>query len=250
MASQRGALEAQVDVARRELAALEGARLAKVAAFRSQALAASDFQKLKDDPLSRMTAYQELKSDPKDGATITLFSWMTKFLVIFLEIVPVVAKMFFSPPSVYAARIQATVFRGREEAFRSPPEPAPAPPPVSEPEPRWPPVEMAQLARKLDERPRPDLWPPPRPRARPAPKTSKASPSSSFPSPSAELVFLQMADNRIIFRVAYSPSSSNYHADRRNRPYVSANPCVDRPVSARGAFKCEVELCNLVRIFS
>ena len=47
-----------------------------------------------------MTAYQELKNDPKDGATITLFSWMTKFLVIFLEIVPVVAKMFFSPPSV------------------------------------------------------------------------------------------------------------------------------------------------------
>ena len=160
VASQRGALETQVDVARRELATLEAARLAKVAEFRSQALAASDFQKLKDDPLSRMTAYQELKSDPKDGATITLFSWMTKFLVIFLEIVPVVAKMFFSPPSVYAARIQATVFRGREEAFRSPPEPAP--PPVSEPEPRWPPVEMAQLARKLDERPRPDLWPPTR----------------------------------------------------------------------------------------
>ena len=84
--------------------------------------------------------------------------------MIFLEIVPVVAKMFFSPPSVYAARIQATVFRGREEAFRSPPEPAPSP--VSEPEPRWPPIEMAQLARKLDERPRPDLWPPARAAAR------------------------------------------------------------------------------------
>jgi len=96
----RSAVEAQVEVARRELAALEGARLAKVAEFRAAALSTSDFQKLKDDPLSRMTAYQELKNDPKDGATITLFSWMTKFLVIFLEIVPVVAKMFFSPPSV------------------------------------------------------------------------------------------------------------------------------------------------------
>jgi len=31
--------------------------------------------------------------------------------VIFLEVVPVVAKMFFSPPSVYAARIQAQVER-------------------------------------------------------------------------------------------------------------------------------------------
>ena len=180
--SQRGALEAQVDVARRELAALEAARLAKIAEFRSQTLAASDFQKLKDDPLSRMTAYQELKSDPKDGATITLFSWMTKFLVIFLEIVPVVAKMFFSPPSVYAARIQATVFRGREEAFRLPPEPAPAPPPLFEREPRWPPVEMAQLARKLNERPRPDLRPPPRPQARPA-EDLKSLSEVKFPEP-------------------------------------------------------------------
>ena len=179
--SQRGALEAQVDDARRELAALEAARLAKIAEFRSQALAASDFQKLKDDPLSRMTAYQELKSDPKDGATITLFSWMTKFLVIFLEIVPVVAKMFFSPPSVYAARIQATVFRGREEAFRLPPEPAP--PPLSQREPRWPPVEMAQLARKLNERPRPDLRPPPRPQARPATEDLKSLSEFKFPEP-------------------------------------------------------------------
>ena len=181
VASQRGALEAQVDVARRELAALEAARLAKIAEFRSQALAASDFQKLKDDPLSRMTAYQELKSDPKDGATITLFSWMTKFLVIFLEIVPVVAKMFFSPPSVYAARIQATVFRGREEAFRLPPEPAPSP--VSEPEPRWPPIEMAQLARKLDERPRPDLWPPARAAARTGTDDASSVAAFKFPGP-------------------------------------------------------------------
>ena len=184
VASQRGALEAQVDVARRELAALEAARLAKVAEFRSQALAASDFQKLKDDPLSRMTAYQELKSDPKDGATITLFSWMTKFLVIFLEIVPVVAKMFFSPPSVYAARIQATVFRGREEAFRSPPEPAPAPrryPSRSRdghPS-RWPNSRESSTngrgrtcGRRPGQRPEPGLT------------MRAASPNSSFPGPS------------------------------------------------------------------
>ena len=41
---------------------------------------------------------------------------MTRFLVIFLEIVPVVAKLFFSPPSAYAARIQAEVEREREKA--------------------------------------------------------------------------------------------------------------------------------------
>jgi hypothetical protein len=113
---QRDAFLALVEAARAELKELEASRAVKVEAFRRNAVAASDFQKQKDDPLSRMTAYQELKSDPKDGATITLFSWMTRFLVIFLEIVPVVAKMFFSPPSVYAAKIQAQVEREREKA--------------------------------------------------------------------------------------------------------------------------------------
>jgi hypothetical protein len=110
---KRAALHAQLERARTDLKELEDTRLTRVADFRQKALASTDFQKQKDDPLSRMTAYQELKNDPKDGETITLFSWMTKFLVIFLEIVPVVAKLFFSPPSVYAARIQAEVERER-----------------------------------------------------------------------------------------------------------------------------------------
>jgi hypothetical protein len=102
-------LEAQVDTVRRELRELEASRGATLETFRRQTLSSSEFKKLRDDPLARMTAYQELKNDPVDGTTITLFSWMTKLLVIFLEIVPVVAKIFFSPPSVYAARIQAEV---------------------------------------------------------------------------------------------------------------------------------------------
>ena len=115
---KRDALQAQVDAARNSLKELEVSLLPRVDDFRQKALAASDFQKQKDDPLSRMTAYQELKNDPKDGETITLFSWMTKFLIIFLEIVPVVAKLFFSPPSVYAARIQAEVERERRRIQR------------------------------------------------------------------------------------------------------------------------------------
>src|SRR6185503_422458 len=110
---KRDALRVQVERASADLKELEATRLSRMEDFRQKALAASDFQKQKDDPLSRMTAYQELKNDPKDGETITLFSWMTKFLIIFLEVVPVIAKMFFSPPSVYAAKIQAEVDRER-----------------------------------------------------------------------------------------------------------------------------------------
>jgi Domain of unknown function (DUF4407) len=119
MQSKRDALKAQVEQARAELKELEATRLSRVGDFQAKALAASDFQKPKDDPLSRMTAYQELKNDPRDGETITLFSWMTKFLIIFLEIVPVVAKLFFSPPSVYAMRIQAEVERERRRLLRA-----------------------------------------------------------------------------------------------------------------------------------
>jgi hypothetical protein len=114
----RNELQSQIDGARAELGALELSRAAKIEEFRRKELSGSGSQKQKDDPLARMTAYQELKNDPKDGATIIWFSWMTKLLVIFLEVVPVVSKMFFSPPSVYAARIQAEVARQAARARR------------------------------------------------------------------------------------------------------------------------------------
>jgi hypothetical protein len=111
--AKRRGLENQLESTRAELQHLEASRLTKLNNFKREALASSEFQKQKEDPLSRMAAYQELKNDPKDGATIVLFSWMTKCLIIFLEIVPVIAKTFFSPPSVYAARVKADIERGR-----------------------------------------------------------------------------------------------------------------------------------------
>lgn len=108
--SKRESLQAQVDEARASLKQFETRKDERIEAYRREVMSAAHFQaKAKNDPLSRMTAYQELKKDAKDGATIVLFSWMTKLFVIFLEVVPVLAKMFFAPPSVYAARIQARV---------------------------------------------------------------------------------------------------------------------------------------------
>ncbi|WP_022723485.1 DUF4407 domain-containing protein, partial [Rhodopseudomonas sp. B29] len=128
------ALQARIDDARAELKQFEIQKAVNVEAFRKQALAESYYQDKRDriDPLTRIAAYQELKNDPKDGGTMTLFSWMTRFFIIFLEIVPVVAKIFFSPPSVYAAKIQAEVERARqriennEDLDDDKPEPAPA----------------------------------------------------------------------------------------------------------------------------
>jgi hypothetical protein len=129
---KRDALQVQIDAARADLKQFEDARVASVAEFRRKALAESYFQEKKEkaDPLTRIAAYQELKNDPKDGATMSLFSWMTRFFIIFLEIVPVVAKIFFSPPSVYAAKIQAEVERARQRVESGEPDPVEAPPPA------------------------------------------------------------------------------------------------------------------------
>jgi hypothetical protein len=108
--AKRESLQGQVDEARASLKQFEARKEERIDAYRREVMSVAHFQaKAKNDPLSRMTAYQELKKDSKDGATIVLFSWMTKLFVIFLEVVPVLAKMFFAPPSVYAARIQARV---------------------------------------------------------------------------------------------------------------------------------------------
>jgi hypothetical protein len=125
--SKRDALQAQVNAGRAEIKQLEAERVASVEEFRRKAMAESYFQEKKDkaDPLTRMAAYQELKNDPKDGSTFALFSWMTRFFIIFLEVVPVVAKIFFSPPSVYAAKIQSEVERERRRIELAAAEPLP-----------------------------------------------------------------------------------------------------------------------------
>lgn len=107
--AKRNDLEKQIALQNIELKTLQSTRNEKLEQFRFKEVSSPNFQKLKNDPLSRMTAYQQLKRDPHDGETITLFSLMTKFLIIFLEVVPVLAKMFFSPPSVYAIKVQALV---------------------------------------------------------------------------------------------------------------------------------------------
>lgn len=139
LTTRRDALRAQVDAARTELRQAEADKIARVAEFRRDVMERSYVQARKDraDPLTRIAAYQELKSDPKDGRIITLFSWMTRFLVIFLEIVPVIAKIFFSPPSVYATRVRDDVRRARQQirdrvdAIAPPPPQSAAPTAVS-----------------------------------------------------------------------------------------------------------------------
>ncbi|MBA3519294.1 MAG: DUF4407 domain-containing protein [Rhizobiales bacterium] len=88
---------------------LEATRTSRIEAFRSTLMQGRDISDFTGDPLARMTAYRKLKEDPDDGATIQIFSWMTKGLIVFLEVMPILAKMVFSPPTVYSLRIRTNV---------------------------------------------------------------------------------------------------------------------------------------------
>ena len=106
---KRGELLNRIENARKQLSTLEATRSAQIEEFRRVAFDSAEFQKLKDDPLSRMTAYAELKADPRHGQTISLFSLLTVMFVIFLEVVPVLAKIFFSPLAAYGQLVRTNV---------------------------------------------------------------------------------------------------------------------------------------------
>ena len=116
---KRNELRNRIERGRAELTALEAARLKKIDEFQRGAFASPEFQKRKNDPLSRMTAFAELKNDPKQGLTVSLFAFMTLLFVVFLEVVPVLAKAFFSPLTAYGQiiRSQVELRTGQETHF-------------------------------------------------------------------------------------------------------------------------------------
>jgi Domain of unknown function (DUF4407) len=112
---RRDRLDQQIAREEQAIADLEAARSSRIEAFRSTLMQGRDISDLLGSPLARMTAYRSLKEDPVDGPTIQIFSLMTKGFVIFLEIMPILAKMIFSPPTVYSSRIRAKVDAEREK---------------------------------------------------------------------------------------------------------------------------------------
>ncbi len=102
----RARIVEQIAAEERAIAELEATRTTRIEAFRSMLMQGRDLSDITGDPLARMTAYRKLKEDPDDGVTIQVFSWMTKGFVVFLEIMPILANMVFSPPTVYSFRIR------------------------------------------------------------------------------------------------------------------------------------------------
>ncbi|QOR61225.1 DUF4407 domain-containing protein [Sulfurovum sp. ST-21] len=78
-----------------------------------------EFIPFRDGPMSRLIAMDEMKQDPKTGKEVGYFSWVVKGILIFLEIAPILAKMIFGPPTVYAAALQMQTKRATQRILEN-----------------------------------------------------------------------------------------------------------------------------------
>jgi len=73
-----------------------------------------EFIPFRDGPMSRLIAMEEMKKKPDLGKEIAYSSWFVKGILIFLEIAPILAKMLFGPPTVYATALQMQTKRATQ----------------------------------------------------------------------------------------------------------------------------------------
>lgn len=116
---KRPAIEAEVRELRDEVERLTVAKPIEVAALRAAIEASPEYSRLKDDPLARMAAFQRLKDDPVQGPTVKWFALLCLLFVGFLEVVPVLAKLLFSPNTAYGAMIRTEIESARLKATHS-----------------------------------------------------------------------------------------------------------------------------------
>ena len=77
------------------------------------------FVPFRDGPISRLMAMEKLKQEPGIGKEIAYFSIMIKTLLVFFEIAPILSKLFFGPPTVYAAALQMQTKRATEQILEN-----------------------------------------------------------------------------------------------------------------------------------
>lgn len=97
--------------------ALEAARSSQVADLENakrELLENPQFKPFQAGPLERLEALKAIKDGEEFGATISQYAVILKLFVIFLEVIPVVTKMFFSPPSLYATCLKVSLYNSTQ----------------------------------------------------------------------------------------------------------------------------------------
>ena len=107
--SQRAQLSAEIERAQNSFEAFKVSLPKQMQDFEDGLKHSWDYVQMRSDPLLRLRALQELKADPVYGPVVTTYAWSLKLFIIFLEIVPVLGKLFFAPPSAYAIYLQQNI---------------------------------------------------------------------------------------------------------------------------------------------
>ncbi len=101
-----------------EVSAFDGRRAGLLSSHAEELKRDGTYRQLRDDPMIRIRVLDELRRDPVRGPAITEMSYLIRAFIAFLELAPVLAKIFFAPPTVYSAKIRTAVAVGQNRAVR------------------------------------------------------------------------------------------------------------------------------------
>jgi uncharacterized protein YlxW (UPF0749 family) len=108
----------EIAALRAEVSAFDGQREGLLANYAAELRRDGTYRPLLDDPMIRIRVLDELRADPVRGPAITNLSYLIRAFIAFLELAPVLAKIFFAPPTVYSAKIRTAVALGQNRALR------------------------------------------------------------------------------------------------------------------------------------
>ncbi|MDP1963915.1 MAG: DUF4407 domain-containing protein, partial [Reyranella sp.] len=108
----------EIAALRAEISAFEGQRDGLLSNYAAELQRDGTHRPLRDDPMIRIRVLDELRDDPVRGPAITSMSYLIRAFIAFLELAPVLAKIFFAPPTVYSAKIRTAVALGQSRALQ------------------------------------------------------------------------------------------------------------------------------------
>lgn len=108
----------EIATLRAEVSAFDGQRDGLLSTYAAELKRDGTYRPLRDDPMIRIRVLDELRADPVRGPAITSMSYLIRAFIAFLELAPVLAKIFFAPPTVYSAKIRTAVAVGQDRALR------------------------------------------------------------------------------------------------------------------------------------
>ncbi|MBS9783052.1 MAG: DUF4407 domain-containing protein [Pasteurella sp.] len=103
-------IKEKIKLTKKDLEKLKKEQPKEIKRLKDKVESSPNYKPIQAGPLGRLKALETVRQDKATGAVITRFSLWVKLFLIFLEVIPVITKMFFSPPSVYATLVQKETF--------------------------------------------------------------------------------------------------------------------------------------------